>query len=139
MRSPPSMQVGAQDAEVVVGDVGEGRAAVDVAEGVDSGDVGLQALVDRDVAALVQLDAGRRRVRAGRCSGCGPRRPAGGVPFSVRSPSGVSTVTATPLAVLDRPRTASLSSRISMPSSRRISATASATSGSSRPSRRLPR
>src|SRR5439155_26784419 len=46
------------DLVVVVGDVGEGGAALHVAEGVDAGDVRLQAAVDAHVAARVRLDAG---------------------------------------------------------------------------------
>ena len=39
-------KVVAQDAEIVVGNVGEGGATFDVADAIDAGDVGFQAGVD---------------------------------------------------------------------------------------------
>ena len=51
-------EVGGDDLEVVVGGVGEGAVAVAVAEGPDAGDVGAELVVDGDVAALVDGDAG---------------------------------------------------------------------------------
>ena len=51
-------QIGRDDLEVVVRGVREGAAAVAVAERPDAGHVGGQAVVDRDVAALVGDHAG---------------------------------------------------------------------------------
>ena len=92
-------QVGGDDLEVVVGGVGEGAAAVAVAERPDAGDVGGQALVDRDVAARVGRDAGASSAEV-----VGVRPPADGQQH-VRSdglavgPSAQSTETATPSLV----------------------------------------
>ncbi len=63
MRSltPPRVaveQIGGDDLEVVVGGVGEGAAAVAVAERPDARHVGAQLVVDGDVAARVGRDAG---------------------------------------------------------------------------------
>ena len=52
-------EVGVQDAVIVVGKVGEGRAALDVTHRVNAGDTGLQVLVDLDEAVVVETDAGR--------------------------------------------------------------------------------
>ena len=51
-------QVGGDDLEVVVGGMGEGAAAVAVAERPDAGHVGGQGVVDGDVAARVGAHAG---------------------------------------------------------------------------------
>ena len=51
-------QIGGDDLEIVVGGVGEGAAAVAVAERPDARDIGGQAVVDDDVAARVGCDAG---------------------------------------------------------------------------------
>ena len=51
-------EVGGDDFEVVVGGVGEGAAAVAVADGPDAGDVGAELVVDGDEAAVVVGDAG---------------------------------------------------------------------------------
>src|SRR5690606_22961711 len=45
------------DLEIIVGGVGERTATIDVAHGPDALDAGAQVIVDRDVAALVGLDA----------------------------------------------------------------------------------
>ena len=47
-----------QDAVIVVGKVGEGRAALDVPHRVDAGDTDFQVLVDLDKAVVVETDAG---------------------------------------------------------------------------------
>src|SRR5437867_12684565 len=49
-------QVRPQDPEIVVGDVREGRAALDVPDGVNAGDARLELLVDLDEALRVQPD-----------------------------------------------------------------------------------
>ena len=67
-------EVGGDDLEVVVGGVGEGAAAVAVAEGPDAGDVGAELVVDGDVAAVVVLRRRPCRGRGRRCWGGGPRR-----------------------------------------------------------------
>ena len=51
-------EVGGDDFVVVVRGVGEGSAAVAVADGPDAGDVGAELVVDGDVAAVVVSDAG---------------------------------------------------------------------------------
>src|SRR5450755_623007 len=55
-------QVGAQNAEVVVGDVGERGWPLDIVERVDARDIGLQAVVGQNVAAFVYLDSGCGKV-----------------------------------------------------------------------------
>src|SRR5258708_3851704 len=56
-------QVGAKDAEVVVGNVGEGRPAFDVAEGVDVFRGGFELFVDADEAAGVGGDGGGGKIQ----------------------------------------------------------------------------
>ena len=92
-------QVRGHDLEVVVGGVGEGAAAVAVAERPDARHVGRELVVDRDVAARVDRDAGLVEaeivgVRAGgrpRAARASRRRPA--------RPPAQSTPTATPSLV----------------------------------------
>ena len=49
-------KIGADDTKIVVGDMGERRAAFHVAQGIDAWHVGLQVIVDGDQAPLVHLD-----------------------------------------------------------------------------------
>src|SRR5215216_163687 len=116
-------QVGSDDAEVVVGDVREGRAPLYISQGVDAGCAGLQALVRLDRAAFVCLYAGRIEVER----------------LGVRSPSNESTVRRISPPLSCAARRVWVPSKTSIPSSRRISATASATSASSRPINCPPR
>src|SRR6185437_758644 len=51
-------QIAAGDFEVVVGGVGEGAVAVDVAERPDARDIGAQLVVDREIAAGIEGEAG---------------------------------------------------------------------------------
>ncbi len=55
-------QVGANNAEIVVGDMREGRSAFHVAQRVDAGHVGLQPFVHPDEAAFVHLDSACRQI-----------------------------------------------------------------------------
>ncbi|HEY1702323.1 MAG TPA: hypothetical protein VGG75_21665, partial [Trebonia sp.] len=52
-------EVRAQDAVVVVGQVGEGRPALDVSHRVDAGHAGFQVLVGLDEAPVVEANPGR--------------------------------------------------------------------------------
>jgi len=61
-RPAPVEQVGLEHSEVVVGNMGEGRAALHVPRGVDAGDVCAQSAVHRHVARLVGADASRVQV-----------------------------------------------------------------------------
>ena len=51
-------QVGGNDLEVVVGRMGEGAAAIAIAQSEDALDIGREPVVDLDVAALVACNAG---------------------------------------------------------------------------------
>src|SRR5215212_1307139 len=67
--APALQQIGAYDAEIVVGDVGKRRAAFHVSDGVDALHAGLQALVRLYKAAFVLHYSGRlevERLRVGR-------------------------------------------------------------------------
>ena len=66
----PGDDLGDGDA-LVLGLVGEHRAADHVADGIDAGDVGAEMIVDRDPAALVERDAGFLRGRGPRCRAAG--------------------------------------------------------------------
>ena len=68
-----AQQVGCDDAEVVVGDVGELHAARHVAHGPDIVGRGSQVFVHLDSAAVVQFDAGGFQVEAGRVRGAADR------------------------------------------------------------------
>ena len=69
-------QVCGDDLVVVVRGMRERAAAVDVAQRPDARDVGLQLVVDDDVAALVERDARPLAGRGRRCSAGGPSRAA---------------------------------------------------------------
>ena len=133
-------QVGGDDLVVVVRGVGEGAAAVDVAERPDAGDVGAQLVVDGDVAARVGRDAGARRGRGRRCSAGGRRRRAGGCPRSAAPCRRRSNATRTPLPPCAPPtRRASRTTKWKRsPSRSRIACTSCETSRSSRAIRRSP-
>ena len=51
-------KVGAQDAKIVIGNMGEGGATLDVADAVDAGNVGFQAGVDAKKTLVIGLDPG---------------------------------------------------------------------------------
>jgi len=61
-------QIGAKDAEIIVGNVGEGGAALNVAEGVDVLRGGFELFVDADEAAGVGRDGGGGKIQ---CVGVG--------------------------------------------------------------------
>ena len=76
-------QVGPQDAKVVVRDVRKGRAALDIADGVDVFGARLEALVHPDVAPVVGFDARRPKVQplgVGRAPGRGQEVRPGDAP-----------------------------------------------------------
>ena len=62
----PFDQVGVDDLVVVVGDVGERWATLDVAQGPNSRDVGFHARIGLDVAAIVSGDSGFSELQIGR-------------------------------------------------------------------------
>ena len=129
-RLPAAQQIVADDAIVVVRDVRERRTAVDVAQSVDTGDVRLQPIVYRDEAAASTCMPAAARLR---CSlfGTRPAATSRWEPATVRSPAGPRSSKSTP-EPLACTATASVSSRISMPSIRSNLQTSAATSGSSR-------
>src|SRR5260370_13331699 len=51
-------QVGANDTKIIVGDMCKGRAAFDVSQRINARHVGLQTIVDLDIATLIGLHPG---------------------------------------------------------------------------------
>ena len=87
-------QVRGDDLEIVVGGVGEGAAAVAVAERPDARDAGPQLVVDDDVAAARRPRRPPPRARGRRCSAGGPPRAARASRATSGSPVAQSTPTA---------------------------------------------
>ena len=77
-------EIGFENAEVVVGDMGELGPAVDVAYRVDPGDVGLEFVVDGDESVVYPWLCWRREVGGLRCSACDPAATSRWEPITLR-------------------------------------------------------
>ena len=133
----PPIRVGLENPEIIVRNVSECRSTLHITHGIDSRYIGFEKLIDADEPFGICSDTGSARLsdskfgtRPGATSRCDP--------VSTRSPSGVFTVSRTLVSAALATRMASAANRISIPSSCKMEATASATSGSSRASSCLP-
>src|SRR5258708_29316235 len=84
-------QIGAQNAEVIVSDVGESRPTFHITQRVDASNVRFQLPIDLDVPLLVQLYAsgfGREIFGVGYTAGCRQQMRAGQLLFTLRRAHG---------------------------------------------------